>query len=114
MDYKFEDYWRAMQPAARYEDRKIAAEFEWDHSPEKQAPIMAWLKRHGPYPDRNPFFFIQDFTVKSKPREPTFLRGDEGGDLVQVKYNGKFLICTRTTMELFGLEWVCDWLPKRD
>ena len=109
MDYKFEDYWRAMQPAARYEDRKIAAEFEWDHSPEKQAPIMAWLKRHGPYPDRNPFFFIQDFTVKSKPREPLWLRGDEGGDLVQVKYNGLYKICTRATMELFRLEWVCDW-----
>ena len=28
MDYKFEDYWDAMQPATRYEDRKIAAEFE--------------------------------------------------------------------------------------
>ena len=109
MDYKFEDYWRAMQPAARYEDRRIAAEFEWDHSPEKQAPIMAWLKRHGPYPDRNPFFFIQDFTVKSKPREPLWLRGDEGGDLGQVLYNGHFKICTRATMELFGLQWVRNW-----
>jgi hypothetical protein len=44
-----------------------------------------------------------------KPREPTFLRGDEPGDLVQVKYNGLFKICTRETMNRFNLEYVRDW-----
>jgi hypothetical protein len=41
--------------------------------------------------------------------QPVFLRGDESGDIVQVKYNGAFKLCTRATMELFGLEWVRDW-----
>ena len=55
--------------------------------------------------DKNPFFFVQDFPEP----QPEFLRGDEGGDIVQVKYNGTFKLCTRATMELFGLEWVRDW-----
>jgi hypothetical protein len=63
-----------------------------------------------------------DWLIADFPEpQPTFLSGQEqdrlreqGIPLVQVKYNGKFLICTRATMELFGLEWVCDWLPKRD
>ena len=109
MDYKFEDYWNAMQPATRFEDRKTAAEFLWDQNPDKHAPIMAWLKKHGPYHDRNPYFFIQDFTVKNKPHEPEWKTGGEEGDLVQVRYNGLYKICTRATMELYGLEWVRDW-----
>ena len=40
---------------------------------------------------------------------PVFLRGDEGGDLVQVKYNELFKICSRATMDLFKLEFVRDW-----
>ncbi len=60
----------------------------------------------------NPIFFLQDFPDP----QPTFLSGreqdklkEQGIPLVQVKYNGKFLICTRETMELFGLDWVRNW-----
>ena len=55
--------------------------------------------------DKNPFFFVQDFP----DQQPEFLRGDENEDIVQVSYNGGFKLCTRATMELFGLEWVRDW-----
>ena len=55
--------------------------------------------------DKNPFFFVQDFPDP----QPEFLRGDESGDLVQVKYGDRIKICTRATMELFGLEWYADW-----
>ena len=55
--------------------------------------------------DKNPFFFVQDFPEP----QPVFLRGDEGGDIVQVKYNGAYKLCHRATMELFGLEWNRDW-----
>ena len=55
--------------------------------------------------DRNPYFFVQDFP---EPK-PTFLRGDEGGDIVQVRYNGAYKLCSRATMELFNLEFVRDW-----
>ena len=58
-----------------------------------------------------------DWLIADFPEpEPTFLSGQEqdeyhrqGIPLVQVKYNGKFLICTRQTMELFNLEFVRNW-----
>ena len=60
----------------------------------------------------NPIFFLQDYPEP----QPSFLSGQEqdrlrerGIPLVQVKYNGKFLICTRETMELFNLEFVRNW-----
>ena len=55
--------------------------------------------------EKNPFFFVQDFPDP----QPEFLCGDEDEDIVQVRYNGTFKLCSRTTMELFGLEWVMDW-----
>ena len=62
--------------------------------------------------ERNPFFYLNNH---NEP-QPEFLSGldqdklrEKGIPMVQVKYNGKFLICTRETMELFGLEWVRDW-----
>ena len=110
MDYTFEDYWSAMQPASRYDDRKTAAEIEWNCHPEKHAAIMAWLKKRGAYSERNPYFFIQDFTLKKESPQPVFLRGDEQGvDIVQVKYNDRFKLCSRETMNLFNLQWIKDW-----
>ena len=35
--------------------------------------------------------------------------GETDEDLVQVRYNGAYKICTRDTMKLYGLEWVRDW-----
>ena len=35
--------------------------------------------------------------------------GETGEDLVQVRYNGLFKICTRETMNLFNLEFVKNW-----
>ena len=55
--------------------------------------------------ERNPFFYLNNH---DEP-QPTFLRGDEPGDIVQVRYNGAYKLCYRSTMELFGLEWVRDW-----
>ena len=58
-----------------------------------------------------------DWLIADFPEpQPEFLSGldqdklrEKGIPMVQVKYNGKFLICTRETMELFGLEWERDW-----
>ena len=56
--------------------------------------------------DKNPFFFVQDFP---EPQPEWKTGGETGEDLVQVRYNGRYKICTRATMELFGLEWDRDW-----
>ena len=52
-----------------------------------------------------------DWLVADFPEpQPDFLRGDEtDADIVQVRYNGLFKLCTRETMNLFGLEFVRDW-----
>ena len=58
-----------------------------------------------------------DWLIADFPEpQPEFLSGldqdklrEKGIPMVQVKYNGMFLICTRETMELFNLEFVRDW-----
>ena len=58
-----------------------------------------------------------DWLIADFPEpEPTFLSGQEqdeyhrqGIPLVQVKYNGKFLICTKQTMQDFNLVFVRNW-----
>ena len=58
-----------------------------------------------------------DWLIADFPEpEPTFLSGleqdrlrEQGIPLVQVKYNGIFLICTKQTMQDFNLEFVRNW-----
>ena len=88
-------------------NRSAATELLWDHrSPAAQQAMLDEVEDAPEHSvDKNPYFFVQNFT---EPK-PEWLRGDEGGDLVQVKYGDRIKICTRATMELFGLEWVRDW-----
>ncbi|MBO4332049.1 MAG: hypothetical protein J5875_02675 [Paludibacteraceae bacterium] len=92
MDYTFEEYWDAIQPDAKFANREEAAREEWDKHPEKHAAIMRWLKIHGAYPNRNPYFFIQDFTVRADKTEPT-------------NYNGRALPNEPTTIALYNGKW---------
>ena len=57
----------------------------------------------------DPIRAIKENLPKGPLSQPTFLRGDEGGDLVQVKYNGLFKICTRQTAVDFHLPILRDW-----
>lgn len=71
MDYKtdFETYWALFMPDANYENRRNATRIEWEACPqEKQQAIICWLRQHGAYKGRNPYFFIQDFRVRA-PRQ---------------------------------------------
>ena len=78
--------------------------------------IIATKKQKGEYVHPNPCFALDDAMqedecaqAKTRQRTPEFLKGDEGGDLVQVMYNGKYKICTRQTMKEFNLRFVKDW-----
>ena len=98
-----------MKPLPKFENRKRAAEDEWNRHPEKQILIIRWLDQHGAYPGRNPYFFIQDFQPRDEP-QPEWLRGDEKGkDIVQVFHEGRYRLCTRETMTMFNLQYVMDW-----
>ena len=93
--------------SSAYKSRYNATWFIWDDrsEPAKQAMWDAVKDEQNGSIDKNPYFFVEDFP---EPK-PLWLRGDEGGDIVQVRYNGAYKLCSRATMELFGLEWVRDW-----
>ena len=111
MQTLFEKFWKYFSVAmpAEFNNRRAATQmlFEARSEVAQKAIVEAAQEGGGGHPgdQQNPYFFVQDFPEP----QPKWLRGDEGGDIVQVKYNGQFKLCTRATMELFGLQWVRDW-----
>ena len=103
----FNDFWAAYQPdEKRFPNRKAATFREWcTRTPAARLAMMKAVMTEGAPKWKNPFFYVQDFPEP----QPEFLRGDEGGDLVQVRYNGAFKICTRQTAQLFNLQILKDW-----
>ena len=110
-DCLFEKFWKyfskAMPP--EFHNRKGATKIAFEQRSEVAQRAMVEAAQEGapghPGDNANPYFFVVDFPDP----QPVFLRGDETGDIVQVRYNGAYKLCTRATMELFGLEWVRDW-----
>ena len=106
----FKDFWASFIVPVEYENRKNACRNLWaTFSDVKKNTILCELQslcEEGRTTEqRNPYFYLNNY----EEPQPVFLRGDEGGDIVQVKYNGTYKLCTRATMELFGLEWIRDW-----
>jgi len=111
-NFDFMDFWFLFSAPEEMLNRENACRRLWESqtfSRAKKQAIMKELNEHqmnGTFTEeRNPFFYLNNH---DEP-QPVFLRGDEGGDIVQVRYNGAYKLCTRATMELFGLEWVRDW-----
>ena len=106
-DCLFEKFWKFFNPAPEFHNRRAATQmiFEARSHAAQKAMLDSLSLGEGGGRGVNPYFFVVDFPEP----QPVFLRGDEGGDIVQVKYNGTFKLCTRATMELFGLEWIRDW-----
>ena len=116
----FEDFKKAFievsditQPGGEnwFKYRGEACEQRWAKLPEvhRQA-ILEDLKRcrdmHEKPFKENPYFYLCDFP---EPQPVWKTGGEKDEDLVQVFYNGTYKICSRDTMELFGLQWVRDW-----
>ena len=110
-DCLFEKFWKYFSKAmpSEFHNRMGATKIAFEQRSEAAQKAMVEAAQEGspghPGDQQNPYFFVVDFPDP----QPVFLRGDEGGDIVQVKYNGGFKLCSRATMELFGLEWVRDW-----
>ena len=108
-DCLFEKFWKFFNPAPEFHNRRAATQMIFEARSHAAQRAMVEAAQEGapghPGDNQNPYFFVQDFPEP----QPVFLRGDEGGDIVQVKYNGTYKLCTRATMELFGLEWNRDW-----
>ena len=108
----FMDFWFLFSAPKDMLNRENACRRLWESqtfSRAKKQAIMNELTEHQMNgtltEERNPFFYLNNH---DEP-QPTFLRGDESGDIVQVRYNGAYKLCYRATMELFGLQWVRDW-----
>lgn len=99
----FNEFWNKAPIAPQFCNRYYATRDLWDkRSPAAQKALMKDLNKMA---GKNPYFFVLDFPEP----EPEFLKGNEGGDLVQVRYNGAYKICTRETMNDFNLEFVKNW-----
>jgi len=108
----FMDFWSLFSAPKEMLNRENACRRLWESatfSRAKKQAIMKELTEHQVNgtltEERNPFFYLNNH----EEPQPVFLRGDEEGDIVQVRYNGAYKLCHRATMELFGLEWVRDW-----
>ena len=108
-DCLFEKFWKFFNPAPEFHNRRAATQMIFEARSHAAQRAMVEAAQEGspghPGDNQNPYFFVVDFPEP----QPVFLRGDEGGDIVQVKYNGTYKLCHRATMELFGLEWIRDW-----
>ena len=83
---------------------EMQANEEWNRcTPAKKVKLLDAVRAGAHFKPRLDWL-IADFPEP----EPTFLRGDEDGDIVQVRYNGLFKLCHRSTAKLFNLEITKD------
>ena len=114
MDLKtdFNTYWDLMQPGEQFANRRDAAEQEWHRHPEKQRAIIVWLRKHGSYSSRNPFFFIQDFQMRhqnsAQRAEPVNLNGTARGGRM-LEEGTAFIACYNGQYGLYSLQDIDDF-----
>ena len=95
MDFNL--FWNIAPIAPEYLNRYYATRDLWDRR--SSAAQDALFKNAAKMAGKNPYFFVLDFPEP----QPTFLRGDEEGPIVQVKYEGRFKLCRPETAEIFHL-----------
>ena len=100
-DDDFKDFWTYYQPnEIRFPNRKKATYRLWrDRIPATRDAMLAYVKENSVPKWKNPYFFVQEFPDP----DPTFLRGDEGGYIVQVRYGEAFKLCRKETAEQYHL-----------
>ena len=85
----------------------------WDTlTPEQQQVAFANIStklQEGRFVHFDPLQAIKENIRTYQHPQPTFLRGDEPDAEVQVRYNGAYKICSRKTMQEFGLEFFRNW-----
>lgn len=108
MDKDFNEFWDAYHPnEIRFPRRRAATFRAWnERTPAARRAMLEQVKKEGAPEWKNPYFYVQDFP---EPKPVWKTGGETDEDLVQVRYNGAYKICTRDTMKRFGLEWVRDW-----
>ena len=118
MEDNFNTIWAALLSNGSSPRNREATRSYWDTLTKAQhqqlLTIITNKLRQGRFVHYDPIRALRENLRACKVVEPPFLHGDEKGDLVQVRYNGLYKICTRETMQQFNLEFVRDWLPYVD
>ena len=113
MENNFNIIWAALVENGSSPRNMEATRSYWitlDEAQQQQLITIITLKlQQGRFIHYDPIRALKENLRRCKVVEPPFLRGDEPGDLVQVRYNGLYKICTRDTMQKYGLEYVKDW-----
>ena len=113
MEDKFEIVWRALFENGSSNRNRDATFRFWNTLTVEQQQLAAekipQKVAQGRYVQYDPIRAIKENIRTYDQPQPEFLRGDESGDIVQVRYNGAYKLCTRDTMNLFQLEFVRDW-----
>ena len=104
---EFNDLWTLLQPEPEYIPMRNYCKKIWDAMPEEKQSILyrtiEQKKQNKQFVDYNPLYAIQKNSRPTRQAEPEFLRGDEEGPIVQVKYEGRFKLCRPETAEIFHL-----------
>ena len=93
-----------------FANRKNATREQWNAHPDKQAAIIEWLLAKGAYKKRNPYFFIQDFKIRTSAtilREPTNYKGKplpSDKRVLSAKYKGEWGMYTQEDVDYFKME----------
>jgi hypothetical protein len=114
----FQDLWTLLQPGPEYDGVRRACEKMWDAIPPQRQQLiydtLSEKKSLGEFIDFNPYYALQ----KNANPMPHFLDGWEQDDahaegipLVIVRFNRRYLCCTRATMLAHNLPFVRDVLP---
>ena len=106
-DVFWKDFSKSMPP--EFQNRMGATKIAFKQRSEVAQRAMIEAAQEGapghPGDQQNPYFFVVDFPEP----QPVFLRGDEDEDIVWVKYGNGYKLCSRDTMQRFGLEYYREW-----
>ena len=103
----FNAFWTRYNPDVEFCNRRAACERLWVEISElKRSAIISWLEKNRPPKGRNPYFFIQDFTVREASEEPTNYNGHRlpAEPTGTAFYKGKWGTFTIRDIEKYGLK----------
>jgi len=105
---QFCEFWTAYRPADKYANRRCCTFQQWlKRSPPARKAMLEHVERNTVNPDRNPFFWVQDFpdpVPKDWNGSREFDRMIQTTQLVTAEYKGKWGIYTLDDATFYGMK----------
>ena len=107
-----QDLWLLLRPSKAFDTRsryeKCLADWSsMNEAQQRRVFRLLQAKKEQAELNPNPYYALNDAMQEDEQQarkaKPEFLRGDEPGPIVQVKYNGFFKLCRPETANLFHL-----------